>query len=1184
MKNLELLYNRTLNLPIESSVHLVLNANEHQLAYISTNGTVHRCNLQNNDIEPIHTTDDQIIGLEYLPLNDEICIATSEGDVSVVNLRTETCENVTFCNGGIERMSWSPDQEIVVFITKSKQLVVMNSMYDPIYEGLLDEKCFGVNEFVNVGWGKKETQFHGTEGKEAAKKTTDVGVALDIEQMDKSISVVWRGDCEYFAVSFIGEAGRMFKVFNKEGSLQFTSEKCSGLEAPVFWRPSGSWIAIPQILPNKYAIALFEKNGLRHREIILPFKANEEPIKNLSWSSDSEVLAVQTYNISSQKYFVYLYTICNYHWYMKQCLQFDAPIVSFLWDSKFSEGKSLHVLLNDGTYNIYRWEFSVNHTIHRNDKEPAIVSVIDGVKILLTDFRQAVVPPPMCTVAVETKNPLNFVGFLQTAPPNSHPKMFSIDSVGTLTTFDIMTCDGKLEVHRSQEITTEVNHKIPLYIHHFLWINDETFIAAGCINSVETNVSVFQLTDGRLVEQHSLKLPATVVNIVTSSDESVVAQTITGSMFELTIKNQKLQPAVELFKLPDFCEKSLVHRTATAFDVYSLKCKQSLFWNDRKIATDVTSMFMTERYLAFTTLDQLKFIRLCDNEIVSDRRMERGGKLVTIVPKGSRTILQMPRGNLEAIQPRVLSLCIVGELLDASDYKAAFNILRTQRINLNVLVDHNPGKFQDEIEHFIDTIDNSQRLSLFLFDLQNADVTETMYSSNYTASAATTKDSQFFENKIQIICCRICDVLIAKKSTKTKYVLPIITAYVKQNQLEAAMLVISDLRKQTQCNNVNGKTDDNNIDAQGALKYLLYLVDVNQLYNVALGMYDFDLVLFVAAKSQKDPKEYLPFLNELKQLDETYRKFKIDLYLKRYRKALQHIVKCAEDKFDECLQIANSEKLHAEAMRLYEGQTECYRKMAQAYAEVLRSTGKVRDACLMYERCGDLRQAMLSAKHILDWEKCLTLANRLNMPKDEIVQLVTSLIPALKEAGNHSDAAELALGTLNDLELCIRILCDGRLYQKAMYVARMNQEQLIGNKNRRKHERKLLNLKEGNPFEDIALIDALHTSALSTFDQQKSIRIICRALVDQGMDQLGVELQRVYGKALVIIKNSLDEIWLPEMIISGQMANDGNVDYESLQDNQHYSMINLHQRFKPQLKSIDWELDILRIHQTLKEK
>ena len=39
--------------------------------------------------------------------------------------------------------------------------------------------------------------------------------------------------------------------------------------------------------------------------------------------------------------------------------------------------------------------------------------------------------------------------------------------------------------------------------------------------------------------------------------------------------------------------------------------------------------------------------------------------------------------------------------------------------------------------------------------------------------------------------------------------------------------------------------------AEDALKYVLFLVDVNEIYDIALGTYDFDLVLMVAQKSQK---------------------------------------------------------------------------------------------------------------------------------------------------------------------------------------------------------------------------------------------------------------------------------------------------------------------------------------------
>merc|ERR1719481_1152779 len=87
--------------------------------------------------------------------------------------------------------------------------------------------------------------------------------------------------------------------------------------------------------------------------------------------------------------------------------------------------------------------------------------------------------------------------------------------------------------------------------------------------------------------------------------------------------------------------------------------------------------------------------------------------------------------------------------------------------------------------------------------------------------------------------------------------------------------------------------------ADEGLRFLLYLVNVNDLFDVALGTYDFNLVIMVAEKSQKDPKEYLPFLNNFKQMEEPYRKFSIDQHLKRTESALRHISKC-EDRFEEC--------------------------------------------------------------------------------------------------------------------------------------------------------------------------------------------------------------------------------------------------------------------------------------------
>lgn len=70
------------------------------------------------------------------------------------------------------------------------------------------------------------------------------------------------------------------------------------------------------------------------------------------------------------------------------------------------------------------------------------------------------------------------------------------------------------------------------------------------------------------------------------------------------------------------------------------------------------------------------------------------------------------------------------------------------------------------------------------------------------------------------------------------------------------------------------------------LQYFSWLADADELYDLALSIYDLDLALMVAEFTQKDPKEYLAFINELKQTpNEIDFKVKICLYLKKYSKA-----------------------------------------------------------------------------------------------------------------------------------------------------------------------------------------------------------------------------------------------------------------------------------------------------------
>jgi elongator complex protein 1 len=93
----------------------------------------------------------------------------------------------------------------------------------------------------------------------------------------------------------------------------------------------------------------------------------------------------------------------------------------------------------------------------------------------------------------------------------------------------------------------------------------------------------------------------------------------------------------------------------------------------RMVTSDATSMTVSSTYLIYTTTSHeskyaaLEVLRkIASDQTVDEgdkvwesRRVERGSRIVTVVPSAMSLILQMPRGNLESINPRPLVLEVV---------------------------------------------------------------------------------------------------------------------------------------------------------------------------------------------------------------------------------------------------------------------------------------------------------------------------------------------------------------------------------------------------------------------------------------------------------------------------------------------------------------------------------------------
>lgn len=86
-------------------------------------------------------------------------------------------------------------------------------------------------------------------------------------------------------------------------------------------------------------------------------------------------------------------------------------------------------------------------------------------------------------------------------------------------------------------------------------------------------------------------------------------------------------------------------------------------------------------------------------------------------------------------------------------------------------------------------------------------------------------------------------------------------------------------------------------------------------------------------------------LREFLQLPENYRKFKIDVELKRYESALANIALC-EDKFNESLQFIEEHRLYKTALTLYSNSKEKYDCIAKDYAEYLTTLKKYNEVTL----------------------------------------------------------------------------------------------------------------------------------------------------------------------------------------------------------------------------------------------
>ncbi|CAD6505212.1 BgTH12-00706 [Blumeria graminis f. sp. triticale] len=998
---------------------------------------------------------DEILNIHYFGDISTTCLVFAGGDVVIVrenpSIEEGSVEIVGSINEGITAARWSPDEELLAIMTKADTIVFMSRNFDGVVDIIMSSTDLNESYQVSVGWGKKETQFQGR-GAKALKDPTlpekiDEGTLSPKDDTKHRIS--WRGDGAFVAVSSIQDnKRRVIRVYSRDGSLESVSEPVDGLEGPLSWRPTGNLISGIQRIQDRVDVVFFERNGLRHGQFSLRLISTDihssDQILDLFWNSDSTVLAVVLAN------HIELWMMGNFHWYLKQQISFDNPLPTYplVWHP---ERPLKLTILSKSSIFVNDFVFTISHAPSTFPQEHGVIAVVDGKIVKITPFRYANVPPPMALHEIEVPANVIDIAFGDNAQTFTilHQKGISCYewcNIATLSNspqlkkeftfsrpddpdskFLQITSAGKNEAALLQtkaSVTSVIRYSFDNdgYIKEVLGINDATSGPPLII----TNISSFKMNNGVYIFTQDSNGD---VRILTQGDKVINGHELSRNFVRIEI-------------MP-------VGNEIIAFGMSS---NGHLYANSRLLVKNCTSFFVTPLHLIFTTTSHvIKFIHitLLENlEIPQEdtetdercRRIERGAQLLLAIPAEMKVILQMPRGNLETIFPRAMVLAEIRRLVEEKNFRKAFLHCRTQRVDMNIIYDQAPKLFLSNAGIFIDQVKKPAYIDLFLSSLREEDVTQTMYKDTKILGSQdnifinkATQEPKLLDLKNYSKVNSICDAFLTIFSDrKAQSVQNIITANLCKlpPALNDGLLVVARLMEQSPDL------------VEKAIEHICFLADVNKLYDAALGLYNLELALLIAQQSQKDPREYLPFLQNLQKMSTARRQFEIDDHLGLYGKALAHLH--ALDEFTELQAYAQKHNLYCEALALYRYNSTKHTAIMALYASHLESKSQFWTAAVAYESLSNYSKAThcYISSGPSYWRQALFSALSQSPPISEtaLTNLAKSLYDALIESKHYQSASIIQLDYLSSTAEACRALCKGYLFADALYLVSLKKE------------------------------------------------------------------------------------------------------------------------------------------------
>ena len=871
------------------------------------------------DLSPsVSEKDDMVVALEYLIAEDCIVVCMRSGDIINVELGKREAECVGTVDSGALGMGWSEDGELVVFATGNGTLFSMNKSWVPLAE-------------VPIREGEKARPTH--------------------------FAMSWEGTAERFVTNTQFEDGSYHMgIWSRDCALLAACEQIKQGCAPcVAFRPSGFLVASSFVDSSSEdmehgEVALFESNGLRHGEFSLQ---RSQTATQLCWSADSSYVAVLCMD------HLQIWRTSNYVWH----LSFEVYVGGCASIVKCLQNKVIVASSTTRSLKVYRFVRDIccssQNSISMNDQSCACV--IEGKTARITSFQRKVVPPPMAENSLSLKFVPCSTSFLST---DRFILFVAVAPDGRIASFELSKEDRS--VKRTIGEGRLKGHGTPYAAIQVACLNEE-------MSLVLRTDALILLEHGSGKSVHEMKLEAECngqTRLYCNHDTSTVLLIRGKKVFRVKVGENDAVTTEILGELEEHCAfiSTFVHEKREYLVARSSRFKLWFvalddFTQASLLESECTSFAIHAGFVVYTTLQsRIRFAPIgskLEVDTKHDREVELNSLLVTCIPRGARTIVEAPRGNLETIYPRPLVHLASQKLMASKNYGRALELMRKHKLDLSLMVSDD---FLTDCELFVKDVHDSDRLCLFLTQVGESSVCD--------------------EQTINRVCEGCRDAML-KQGGEEKFIFAILTSFVQQKppKIEQALKVIVSMRQKE----AKGKTQvvysiDNprikKSSDEKALDYLTFLVPVDQLFDHALGMYDFELVTVIAKKAQKDPREYLPFLEGLKKLSGPRMRHAVDVKLERWKSALANLSE-EEAALDECIKLVRDKRLYNFALQnvFLDKESKGRKETLAAFGEYLAAKGHHVEASVCFRRAGWEKQEKEAYLSSGDWAMGLFRSN-----------------------------------------------------------------------------------------------------------------------------------------------------------------------------------------------------------------